>query len=507
MVERKLNERAGEGTTSFTLRDVLATGFRHRRLVLNTFLGIFFAAILIAFLLPKEYESQMKILVRHERAESVVSPEREAPQQLRTEVSEEELQSEAELFRSRDLLTKVVIACGLYKLGSGSLWNAMWDKFTAGSKSENVPEDPRVPRAVVALEKDLKVEPIKLTNLISITYPATDPQLAARVLNTLANLYLEKHLAMHRAPGEFDFFHQQAEEYRKALATNEAQLADFSRDGGVVSPALEKEISVRKLAEFEAASREVQTAIAEARQRIATIEKQLASLPPRLTTQVRTSDNPQLMERLQSTLLDLELKRTELLAKFEPGYRPVQEVETQIAQTRAAIEAAQKAPLRDETNDRDPTYEALRAELAKSKTELATLEARAAGTNHLVRTYRAESQQLDEKEIRQQEMIRAAKANEENYLLYLRKQEEARISDALDRQRISNVIVAEAATVPFQPQGRRLLTVVLGGLFACLGSVMLAFAVDHLDPSFRTPAEVESFLGSPVLAAFPKNGQ
>jgi uncharacterized protein involved in exopolysaccharide biosynthesis len=224
-----------------------------------------------------------------------------------------------------------------------------------------------------------------------------------------------------------------------------------------------------------------------------------------MTTQVRTSDNPQLMERLKSTLLDLELKRTELLTKFEPSYRPVREVEAQITQTREAIDAAVKAPLRDETDDRDPTYESLRGELAKAKTELATLQARAAGTARLARAYRAESQQLDEKEVRQQDMIRAAKANEENYMLYLRKQEEARISDALDRQRISNVVVAEAATVPFKPRGRRLLIVVLGGLFACLVSAMLAFAVDYWDPSFRTPEELQSFLGSPVLASFPKN--
>src|SRR2546430_12547360 len=35
-------------------------------------------------------------------------------------------------------------------------------------------------------------------------------------------------------------------------------------------------------------------------------------------SQVRTSDNPQLMERMKSKLLELELKRTELLTKFEP---------------------------------------------------------------------------------------------------------------------------------------------------------------------------------------------
>src|SRR5207244_5114972 len=107
------------------------------------------------------------------------------------------------------------------------------------------------------------------------------------------------------------------------------------------------------------------------------------------------SDNPQLMERMKTTLLDLELKRTDLLAKFEPTYRPVQQVEQQIAQTKAAIAAAEKTPLRDETTDRDPTYEALRAELAKSQTDLASLEARATATASLVRSYRAESQELD----------------------------------------------------------------------------------------------------------------
>jgi len=46
----------------------------------------------------------------------------------------------------------------------------------------------------------------------------------------------------------------------------------------------------------------------------------------------------------------------------------------------------------------------------------------------------------------------------------------------------------------------------LGVILASLASVILAVVVDRWDPSFRTPEEVESFLGSPVVAAFPKNG-
>jgi uncharacterized protein involved in exopolysaccharide biosynthesis len=495
MIEEKANPRADEGKQTLTMRDFLAIGFRQRRIIINTFLGIFSIAIVIAFLLPKKYEAQMKILVRHERAESLVSPEREAPVQWRTEVSEEELQSEAELIKSRDLLTKVVVACDLQNPGSKSAWNRVGDS-----------DDQRVSRAVLRLEKDLSVQPIKLTNLIGVSYKAKDPQLAAKVLNTLASLYLEKHLAMHRAPGQFEFFHQQAEEYRKALASAEEKLTNFGHAEGVVNPTLEKEMSVRKLAEFEAESKGARASMAENRQRIATLGAQLATLPNRQTTQVRTSDNPELMQNLKSKLLELELKRTELLTKFEPTYRPVQEVEQQIAQAKEAITAAEKAPLRDETTDRDPTYEALRSEMAKAKTELAATEARAAATSALIRTYRSESEQLDRKEFLQQDMVRAAKTDEENYMLYLRKAEEARISDALDRQRFSNVVVAEPATVPFTSQGRWLLVVVMGGFLAIFVSVIIAFLADRWDPSFRTPEEVESFLGSPVVAAFPKNG-
>jgi len=479
-----------------TWRDVLAIGFRQRRLMVITFVVVFSIAALIVFLRPTQYKSEMKILVRHGRADSVVTPERDQPVQFRAEVTEGELESEAELLTSKDLLTKVVIACDLQRLVGREFWS-----------TTNQSGDTDVPRAVVKLAKDLTVKTIKLTNLIRVTYRAPDPQLAARVLNTLASLYLEKHLALHRAPGELDFFHQQADEYRKALADAEARLARFGRDEGVVDATLEKDIVVRKLTEFEAESKAALARLTETRSRIRSLEAQLATLPSRQTTQVRTADNPQLMERLKSTLLELELKRTALLQKFEPTYRPVLEIQEQIAQAKEAIAAAESRPLRDETTDRDPTYETLRAELAKAKTELAASEARAATAAGLARAYRAESQRLGEKELLHRDIVRTAKSDEDNYTLYHRKQEEARIADALDRQRISNVVVAEPATPPFAPQSRGLVAMLFGGIIACLSSALLAFVVDYWDPSFRTAEEVESFLGIPVVASFTSSAE
>ena len=58
---------------------------------------------------------------------------------------------------------------------------------------------------------------------------------------------------------------------------------------------------------------------------------------------------------------------------------------------------------------------------------------------------------LQQAAIVQQDLLRTAKTEEDNYLLYLRKQEEARINDALDARGILNVAIAEPATVPALP--------------------------------------------------------
>ena len=77
MVGENLNGHTGEGAHYFTLHDFLAIGFRRRQLIVTTFLGILVLGVLVALLLPTQYESQMKILVRRERADSMVSPNRE----------------------------------------------------------------------------------------------------------------------------------------------------------------------------------------------------------------------------------------------------------------------------------------------------------------------------------------------------------------------------------------------------------------------------------------------
>jgi uncharacterized protein involved in exopolysaccharide biosynthesis len=343
--------------------------------------------------------------------------------------------------------------------------------------------------------------------MISVQFEAEDPELAAQVLKTLAGFYVEKHLEVHRPSGELKFFDQQAERYRTGLREAELRLIGFIRERGIVSPDLERDLAVQKMAEFKATYEQTQAQIAETEQRIRSLEQLDASIPSRQLTQVRTSDNAQLMQQMKSTLLTLHLKRTELLTKFDPSYRPVQEIDKQIADTSAAIAKEESAPIREETNDQNPTHEWLKMELTKAQADLAGLKAKATANDATLKKYRANAGELQDASIAQQDLLRATKTQEENYLLYLHKEEQARINDALDQRGILNVAIAEQPTVPALPVRSSLAYGLLSIFLAGTGSLGLALVSDFFSPAFRTPAEVTCYLGAPVLASIPKDNQ
>ncbi len=146
----------------------------------------------------------------------------------------------------------------------------------------------------------------------------------------------------------------------------------------------------------------------------------------------------------------------------------------------------------------------MRAELTKAQAELSGLKARAAAATAAAAKYQAKAQSLDQSVVTQQNLSQDAKTQEDNYLLYERKREEARISNALDQGGILNVALAEEPVVPALPKrsplGLALLTLLLAGTF----SLSTAFALDFMDPTFRTPDELAGYISAPVLASLPK---
>jgi len=121
-----------------------------------------------------------------------------------------------------------------------------------------------------------------------------------------------------------------------------------------------------------------------------------------------------------------------------------------------------------------------------------------------ISTIRAKMVELDQKALKQADLVRENKANEANYLLYLSKREQERTSDALDKKRIANVALAIPPAIPALPVHSAFLIGFLG-IFLSIGVGMgAAYLAEYMDPSFRTPNEVVEMLQIPLVVAIPK---
>ena len=475
-----------------TAREVAMVLFRQRKAFVCG-LGLVLAGAVFYLVGGARYQTQMQVLVGRGRADTPVTAQENAPVDLtRLAITEEELNSEVELLKDSEVMRKVVEASGLAKPD--------WTHFLRPGEGQPA----RVERAARRLGKKLEIESVKKTNLIAVKYSSADPEKGAKVLQTLAQVYIEKHKEVHRPVGELRFFEQQTVESRRQLEEAEQNLLQFTESHAVVIASQQRDLDLVKLSDADASQRQTEISIAETRQRVQELKKQLATLAERTTTQVRTADNPELVGSIKARLLEQELKRTELLTKFEPTHRLVKEADEKIAETRAAIAVEAANPLRDETTDKDKNYEWAKSELQHEQVGLEGLEAKASATAVQVAAYQTRAQQMGADAIAQDDLASTEKAAEESYLLYIKKREEARMGDALDERGIVNVAIAEQPVVAALPLWSVWVVLAAGLVAGGVTGTAAAFAADHLDPAFRTPEEVLAYLGTPVLASLPR---
>jgi polysaccharide biosynthesis protein PslE len=497
-------EQVSSRKRGLSLNDVATVAFRRRRLSLICGLLTIVAALFAAFVMPR-YHAESKVLVQRERLDPLLSPTPEtnnfsvAAQPI---VTDEDLRSEVELMGSTDVLQQVVQDLDLIHQPSHSRFG-----WLTGWMNRWKSDDERVSLSVKQLRKDMLIEPVKGSYIISVVYKSKDRAAAKKVLSKLLDVYLAKHTAVHRTSGQFAFFDQQTADFQKQMEDAKGKLQEFTRDGnGTVSPVMDRDLTMQKLAEFKSSLQQTRASIADAEHRIQDLDQQAAKVPARITTQSRRADNPQLMQDMKATLLNLELKRLDLLNQYQPSYRPVVELEKQIAEAKAEIEREEKTPLRDETTDLDPTHELLRTERAKAMADLAGFQARERATEETVRLYEGRAKNLDTIGLNQADLLRNYKTAEESYLLYLHKREEARITDALDAKRMVNVSVAEAPLVPAIPAHSPLFMGVFAFLCMLVSSVGLIGGVERLDKTLHSTRDIERYLDIPVLGALPEQG-
>jgi len=499
------NHSPGKSEAQVSVRDVVSVLFRHKLLVCATFLAVALGTAVVTFLMPNEYESRMKILVKNTRSDVPITPDRtngSTGSFFENDVSENQINSEIELLTSEDLLKQVAAECGLYGGGGASISSKLGLKEAPRSQAA------QIEAASQTLAKDLVITPVKKASLIEIKYTSRSPEKAVAVLRKVQDLYLEKHLKLHRPPGTYEFFKTQADQSESQLQDAEKQLSGFQQSMNVVSLTQQKDQTVQKMTEAKSKLLETQTFLREVNDRIAKGQQQLQTLAPRVVTQSRALPNQYSAERLNTLIVELQNRRTQLLTKFRPEDRLVKEVDQQIKTTKAALEKASKETATEQSTDLNPLRQTLEAELARGRVDQAGAEGRQEVLAGQVQQYEAQLSRLEGITAQYDDLNRKVKESADNYELYKKKEEEARITDELDQNKITNVSVAEA---PIQPQlpvkPNRPLNLILGVFLGALLSIGSVVVAEFMRDTVLTPRELEVVTGKRVLASLPNMGR
>ncbi len=431
---------------------------------------------------PPSYEAQIQFLINNNRAGAVVSPEFNNGPVPRDYVDEAMVATEIQLLSNQDLLREVVENSGLARGNSG--------------------DDVEI--ALKHLRKDLKVSPVLKANMIKAAYASSNPSEVEAVLGALANGYLNEHLRAHGSEGAYEMFDKQASYYQQQLRNLQDQLSAFHQQRNIVTLAEQKDLNLRKLLELQATLKDTEAALNANSGKVTQLRDQLAHLDPRITTQARKVPNQYSVERLNTMLVEFQNRRTELAAKFQPQDRLIQEIDRQIADTKDALNRANSLSSTEETTDVNPLRQSLEAELAKAVVSDTELRVHVASLAQEIAGYQQSISGLQSASADDDQLLRRIKENEDNFFLYSKKREEARIEQAMDRQKIANVVLVERPRLPTVATPKLSVTLVASYLLGCLLITGFALAVAVTRPSVYTAWELEGLTGLPVLASVPR---
>lgn len=236
---------------SFHLRDMLHVLFKRKKTIIFVWLFCVTTAVAYSIFAKPVYEATASVLIKVGRENVYVPSPRSAGEPTTPIVdtdNESQMNSEVEILKSRLLVEKV-----LDTLGATTIYAPKTSVISKLLAMIQLRKDVRYSlaaeehsRALRHLQADLKMEGIKKSNVIKISFRHVDPEICAKVLNTLLNLYLEQHLKIHQVSQSYGFFDEQSSKLKNDLGRTEFALNEFEKKYQIVSPEEQKKLLLKK---------------------------------------------------------------------------------------------------------------------------------------------------------------------------------------------------------------------------------------------------------------------
>jgi capsular exopolysaccharide synthesis family protein len=493
-VEERPHERS--------LRDLYYVFFRHKWKALLFFLAIIATVVVCTFLSDNIYRSEAKLLVRIGRETVTLDPTATTGTIIPVAQSREsEIGTELEIIRSQGIAEEVVDSVGLEAFISpleGPRKQGLLERLGLTAPLSNREA------AVLSVMDKLEVDIQKTSWVIGISYEAKNPQLAQKVLSTFIDRYLEKHIEVHRTHGSYQFFTQESNQLRNKLLEAESQLQGLMNQTGISSLDEQRSAILDRISTLRAEIDSTESDLAASRAKAQELQKNLVDTPDLVVTGATVGLPNAAADSMRSKLYELQLLEQDLVSKFEPESRQVQDVRRQIAAAQVLLDQENQARS-TLTKGLNATYQEIQSAMLTEQANISSFQARVNEMKSKLELAKAELKTLNDNSIKITSLEREVEIQEENYRKYSVNLEQARIDDALETGKISNINVVQSATLPIEPvRPNKALNLMVGLLFGIFGGVAIAFFSEYLDHSIKTPDEVEQKLQLPAIACIPR---
>lgn len=351
------------------------------------------------------------------------------------------------------------------------------------------PDSARTSAVLATFKGNLQVALVPNTRIIEVRYRSPDKNIAARVVNTLANTYVEQNFKtrFESTMQASDWLSKQLVDLQIKVETSQEKLVKYQKEHEILGIDEKQNITTAKLDEL---NRELTSAESVRMEKesiyhlVQTGDSDSIAAAANVDGASRgSSANSALLEKLREQQADLKIQVAQLSTQFGPSYPKLAQLNSQLKEVDAEIQTE------------------IRKVAARLRGDYLAAVQRESMLRTALEQQKQEANKLNESAIEYSLLKRDVDANRTLSEGLLERLKEAGVTAGL---RSNNFRIVDVARVPTSPSGPNLLKNL--GFALALGlstGIGLAFLLESMDNTVRTPEQAQTISALPSLGMIP----
>ncbi|WP_419662196.1 lipopolysaccharide biosynthesis protein [Desulfosarcina variabilis str. Montpellier] len=358
----------------------------------------------------------------------------------------------------------------------------------AGEES-SLPETSSAPGTAVGPQiinwylRNLRIDPIPDSSLVNVAFIGPDAKLITQIVNTHAKAAIQRAINRHQAQAKdaLDWLKEQIARQKKEVEDSQRAIYNFKKQHNALT--LEDNQII-----FSQDLQEINSALTRAKSDRIVKEATYRKLQQILRTHGNVMQMPEfandpVLLNLKNQLVRLVSQKIEMSTKYGPKHPKMIELSNGIDQIKKEI-----------NNEEDRVIKGIKTELDKA----AAIEA---SINRSLDKQKQIAMSLGERAIEYDVLKQQADSTQDIYDFLLKQSEQLGLSSAISS---SNMHIVDKAEVPVEPVSPRImLNIFLSIMISLFVGTGLAFFLEYLDNTVKTPLDIAVKLDLPVLGMVP----